>query len=105
MQGRESKSGLHGPSGPKRGVQLPYHHVGLNLCVAFFFAGYCPRTREELISRGEIAMYYSSSFRGVPLFQHSVVVPLCVGYSVGVLHSIVPCSGVLGFKVCHGFIE
>ena len=77
MQGRESKSGVHGSSGQRSGVQLP---------------------------RGN-SNYYRSSFCGVPLFQHSVVVPLCLGYSVGGLHSVVPCYGVLGFKVCHGFIE
>ena len=45
MQGRESKSGVHGSSSQRSGVQLPYHHVGLNLCVAFFFAGYCPKPK------------------------------------------------------------
>ena len=105
MQGRESKSGVHGSSGQRSGVQLPYHHEGLNLCVAFFFAEYCPKSKGRTnFTRGN-SNYYRSSFCGVPLFQPFVVVPLCLGYSVGVLHSVVPCYGVLGFKVCHGFIE
>ena len=33
-----------------------------------------------------------SSFCGVPLFWYSTVVPWCFGYSVGVPHSVVPCS-------------
>ena len=29
MQSRESKAGVHGPSHPKTGVQLPYHLQGI----------------------------------------------------------------------------